>query len=93
MLESPIAVVEAIQILEDVKNGDIAFDRTLKADSAIDCPKMEVLERLPEVIDQIRQTVFDSHECFDKLSNSPSQRQAAPAGARSASATTSAAAS
>jgi RNA polymerase primary sigma factor len=69
VLESPIAVIEAIQILEDVKNGELAFDRTLKADSAIDVSKFEVLDRLPQVIDRIRQTVFDSHECFDKLSN------------------------
>jgi RNA polymerase primary sigma factor len=78
VLESPIAVIEAIQILEDVKNGDLAFDRTLKADSAIDLSKLEVLERLPQVIDRIRQTVFDSHECFDKLNShhlSGKQRQ------------------
>jgi len=71
VLESPIAVIEAIQILEDVKNGELAFDRTLKADSAIDVSKFEVLDRLPQVIDRIRSTVFDSHECFDKLENGP----------------------
>jgi RNA polymerase primary sigma factor len=69
VLESPIAVIEAIQILEDVKNGELAFDRTLKADSAIDVSKFEVLDRLPQVIDRIRSTVFDSHECFEKLEN------------------------
>jgi len=68
VLESPFAVVEAIRILEDVKNGDAAFERTLKADSSIDFPKMDVLERLPAIIDKLRQTLFDSHECFDKLS-------------------------
>jgi RNA polymerase primary sigma factor len=71
VLESPIAVVEAIQILEDVKNGDIAFDRTLKAESGIDLSKMDILERLPEVIDEIRRTVFESHELFDRLSHHP----------------------
>ena len=78
VLESPFAVVEAIRILEDVKNGDAAFDRTLKADSSIDVPKIEVLERLPAIIDQLRQTVFDSHECFERLTRrplSPKERQ------------------
>jgi RNA polymerase primary sigma factor len=77
VLESPFAVVEAIQILEDVKNGDVAFDRTLKADSSIDLPKLEVLERLPAIIEKLRQTMFDSHECFDRLKGrqlSPSDR-------------------
>ncbi|MFN3485897.1 MAG: RNA polymerase sigma factor region1.1 domain-containing protein, partial [Planctomycetota bacterium] len=67
VLESPLAVIEAIQILEDVKNGELAFDRTLKADSAIDVSKFEVLDRLPQVIDRLRQLVFDSHECYDKI--------------------------
>jgi RNA polymerase primary sigma factor len=67
VLESPVAVVEAIGILEDVKNGDLAFDRTLKADSSIDLPRIEVLERLPAVIDRLRQLVFDSQQCFERL--------------------------
>ena len=44
VLESPVAVAAAIQLLEDVKNGDLAFDRTLKADSSIDVSKIEVLD-------------------------------------------------
>jgi RNA polymerase primary sigma factor len=78
VLESPLAVVEAIRILEDVKNGDAAFDRTLKSDNSIDAPRIEVLERLPAIIDKLRQTVFDSHECFERLSRrplSPKERQ------------------
>ncbi len=69
VLESPVAVAEAIQILEDIKNGDLAFDRTLKADSSIDVPRTDVLERLPDLIKRLRQTVFDSHECFEQLKN------------------------
>jgi RNA polymerase primary sigma factor len=69
VLESPVAVVEAIRILEDVKNGDLAFDRTLNADSSVDIPRIEVLERLPEVIGRLRQLVFDSHECFERLTS------------------------
>jgi RNA polymerase primary sigma factor len=67
VLESPVAVIEAIQILEDVKNGELAFDRTLKADSAIDVSKSEVLERLPDAIDTLRRHVFDCHEAYEKL--------------------------
>jgi len=69
VLESAVAVIDAIQILEDVKNGDAAFDRTLKADTSFDLPKIEVLERLPSIIAQLRQTVFNSHECFERRNN------------------------
>ena len=67
VLESPVAVIEAIQILEDVKNGELAFDRTLKADTAIDVSKSEVLNRLPDAIDQLRRHVFDCHEAYEKI--------------------------
>ena len=69
VLESPVAVAEAIAILEEVKNGDLAFDRTLKADSSIEFPKISVLERLPGLIDRLRQTVCDSQGCFERLKN------------------------
>ena len=67
LFESPPAVVEAIRILEDVKNGELAFDRTLRADSAIDVSKEEALDRLPGVIDSLRRTVFDWQECHERV--------------------------
>jgi RNA polymerase primary sigma factor len=67
LFESPPAVVEAIRILEDVKNGELAFDRTLRADSAIDVSKVQALERLPDVIDSLRRTVFDWQERHERL--------------------------
>jgi len=72
VLESPVAVIEAIRILEAVKNGDVAFDRTLNADNSIDLPKVELLERLPGIIDRVRQTVFNSCECFERANNQAS---------------------
>ncbi|HEU4338676.1 MAG TPA: RNA polymerase sigma factor RpoD [Planctomycetota bacterium] len=78
VLESPVAVIEAIQILEDVKNGELAFDRTLKAESSIDVSKSEVLDRLPDAIDTLRRHVFDCHEAYEKILNSrPSSSQRA----------------
>jgi RNA polymerase primary sigma factor len=70
LFESPPAVIEAIRILEDVKNGELAFDRTLRADSAIDVSKDEALERLPSVIDSLRRTVFDWQERHERLRGS-----------------------
>jgi RNA polymerase primary sigma factor len=69
VLESPVAGVDAIQILEDVKNGELAFDRTLKADSAIDTSKTNVLERLPDVIERLRRMLFEAHDCYDKVTH------------------------
>ncbi|HZE99868.1 MAG TPA: sigma-70 family RNA polymerase sigma factor [Planctomycetota bacterium] len=71
VLESPVAVAEAIRILEDVASGDLAFDRTLKADSSIDVPRVDVLERLTGVIGRLRKLLFDSHETFEKMKKQP----------------------
>ncbi len=54
ILESPVAVLDAIQILEDVKNGELAFDRTLKTDSAVDTSKTDLMAKLPGVIDLLK---------------------------------------
>jgi len=78
VLESPVAVIEAIQILEDVKNGELAFDRTLKAESSIDVSKSEVLDRLPDAINTLRGHVFDCHEAYERILKSrPSSSQKA----------------
>jgi RNA polymerase primary sigma factor len=69
VLESPVAVIDALRVLEAVKNGDLAFDRTLHADNSIDLPKVEVLERLPGIIDRLRQTVFSSCEYFERAND------------------------
>ncbi|HLY72946.1 MAG TPA: sigma-70 family RNA polymerase sigma factor [Planctomycetota bacterium] len=67
VLESPVAVAEAIRILEDIRNGDLAFDRTLKTGAAYDDLRIDLLERLPAIIEQLRKHLFESCECFDRL--------------------------
>ncbi|HVE42674.1 MAG TPA: sigma-70 family RNA polymerase sigma factor [Planctomycetota bacterium] len=64
VLESPVAVEQAIRILEEVKNGDAAFDRVLRDDRSFETPKPEILERLPEVIVRLRQILASSNECY-----------------------------
>jgi RNA polymerase primary sigma factor len=64
VLESPVAIEQAIRILEEVKNGDAAFDRVLRDGRSFDTPSPELLERLPEVIGRLRQILSCSSECF-----------------------------
>jgi RNA polymerase primary sigma factor len=67
VLESPVAVAEAIRILEDIRNGDLAFDRTLKTGAAYDDLRIDLLERLPSIIERLRKHLFESCECYDRL--------------------------
>ena len=64
VLESPVAIAEAIRILEDVRVGDAAFDRALRVDRSNDEPRLELLERLPESLRALRQLMADATRCF-----------------------------
>ncbi|MBI5779356.1 MAG: sigma-70 family RNA polymerase sigma factor [Planctomycetes bacterium] len=60
--ESPVAVLEAINLLEDVRNGNIALDRTLRGDSEIDLSKRKTFVRLPRIIMQLKRLLNKSKE-------------------------------
>ncbi|MBI5360722.1 MAG: RNA polymerase sigma factor RpoD [Planctomycetes bacterium] len=79
VLESPIALLHSIAILEDVKNGELAFDRTLKADIAIDVTKADIISKLPKYIDALRNMYNSTTEdCYilyqDKLALKEKER-------------------
>jgi RNA polymerase primary sigma factor len=74
--ESPLAVGEAIKILEDIERGELAVDRTLKTDSAIDMDKKELLEKLPRIIDELKGCVETSRNIYqDLISDKLSEKQ------------------
>ena len=47
MLESPVALGEAVRIIDEVRQGQLAFDRTLKVTSGDEQGKLEMANRLP----------------------------------------------
>ena len=67
VLESPIAVREALSLLESIRDGELAFDRTLRADEAIDISKTEIMEKLPRMIAELRRLLTDAVGLFDRL--------------------------
>ncbi len=75
VLESPIAVLEAIQILEDVRNGELAFDRTLKTDSAIEVTKADIISRLPENIETLKRMVRSNQDDYALLQKAGGEKK------------------
>jgi RNA polymerase primary sigma factor len=67
VLESPIAVEEAIQILTDVRDGELAFDRTLKTDSAIEVTKADLMDELPGLIESVQQMLDRNRNWYERL--------------------------
>jgi RNA polymerase primary sigma factor len=76
VLESPVAVREALSLLESIRDGELAFDRTLRADEAIDVSKTELMERLPRMIGELRRLLNDAVAQFGRLKTSRAAGQA-----------------
>jgi RNA polymerase primary sigma factor len=67
VLESPLSVRDAIQILESIRDGELAFDRTLRADEAIDVSKTEILAKLPRMISELRGLSEEAARLYTRL--------------------------
>ncbi|MBI4244635.1 MAG: sigma-70 family RNA polymerase sigma factor [Planctomycetes bacterium] len=67
VLESPIAVKESIKLLESIRDGDLAYERTLKTDETFDFTKIETLRKLPRIIDKLKQLYEQYTSKFNKL--------------------------
>jgi RNA polymerase primary sigma factor len=69
VLESGVALASAIQILEDVRKGDLAFDRTLKINTSTDpsAAKQELSNRLPENLESLKRMMERNREDFTAL--------------------------
>jgi RNA polymerase primary sigma factor len=67
LLESDYAKLMALEILENVERGELAFDRTLQLRSAIDLGKEEVIERIPQNVRTIRATIERNKQDYTLL--------------------------
>ena len=67
VLESPICMEQALEVLQWVDEGDVPFDNALKADAAVDVGKGEIQKRLPTNIATLRKILGASREDYAKL--------------------------
>ena len=68
-LESGVGLAAAIQILDDVRRGDLAFDRTLKINTSTDpsAAKLELSNRLPENLESLKRMMERNRVEFAEL--------------------------
>ena len=67
VLESPICMEQALEVLQWVDEGDVPFDNALKADAAVDVGKGEIQKRLPTNIATLRKILGASRADYAKL--------------------------
>lgn len=66
VLESEVSLEAALLILIDVKNGELAFDRTLRGNNALDLKKSDMESRLSENIDTLEKILKENKISFSK---------------------------
>ncbi len=64
VLESGIAIGESISILDEVRGGDLAFDRTLTTNTYEDLGKIEISSRLPANLETITRILGRARDQF-----------------------------
>jgi len=66
VLESGIATGEAVSILEEVREGELAFDRTLTTNTYEDLGKIEISSRLPANLSTIMKILVRAREAYSR---------------------------
>ncbi len=67
VLESEVAADEAVHILENVQEGELAFDRTLKINTAEDGSKVEMAQRLEANLATVKRILPKNREAYQRL--------------------------
>ncbi len=62
VLESQIALIEAIRILGEVERGELAFDRTMKFNSEFEMAKSEMSARLNDNLTTLKKIAFENQK-------------------------------
>lgn len=64
VLHSDLSLATCLRILEDVNNGELSFDRTLKVNTMVDNCKDEILEQFPKSSKSLKMLLQKNREDF-----------------------------
>ena len=67
VLHSDLSLATCLRILEDVNNGELSFDRTLKINAMVDNCKDEILEQFPRTAKILRTILQKNKEDYIRL--------------------------
>ncbi len=66
LLANTRALEMARETLEELNEDELAFDRTLKSTASLDITEEEVMEQIPEVIDELGEIIEANREDFEE---------------------------
>ncbi|MBM4055366.1 MAG: RNA polymerase sigma factor RpoD [Planctomycetes bacterium] len=67
VLHSDLSLQTCLKIVEDVNNGELSFDRTLKVDAMVENYKDEILEEFPKSARFLRSIIQKNKEDYQRL--------------------------
>jgi RNA polymerase primary sigma factor len=69
VLETELAILEAVNILDEVQGGSLPFDRTMKITKSLDLDKEEITQRLPLNLITIKKMLERNRQDFTALTS------------------------
>jgi len=76
VLESDYCIQSAVEILQQVDDGDLPFDRTMKISTAEDNPdKSTIGQRIPLNLESVRGMLARNRQQWDQLRECPKKDQ------------------
>lgn len=57
----------AVDVLQDLADDELAFDRTLKSTASLDITEEEVMEKLPVIIEEAREIIEQNREDYREI--------------------------
>lgn len=67
VLHSDLSLQTCLKIVEDVNNGELSFDRTLKVDAMVENYKDDILEEFPRSAKYLRSIIQKNKEDYQRL--------------------------
>lgn len=64
---SGVAVREVLKILNSVMSGELAFERTLKTDPALEVTREQIAEELPGVIRIVKKVIQENNDIYERI--------------------------
>lgn len=62
-----LCLEEALEVIKDLRDEELAFDRTLKSTSSLEITEEEVMDRLPDIIEEVEEVIEQNREEFAQI--------------------------
>ncbi len=75
LLANTRALEMAMETLEELEEGELAFDRTLKSTASLDVTEEEMMEQIPGIVEELEEIIEQNREDFEEMLDAESEEE------------------